>query len=618
MKKRLIYWVSQKPENPVLQKKVQLLEKNGSKVILIPSFTELIDHYRSQRSAVIVVTDDFAHDEIDEALTLLNLQPEFLAVRFVLALTESNHKIIQKAVQVGFRDVIALDIADTIWLQSFNFSTSSKPLRAYSPIPQVSLRNLCTVNLPVRIVWISKKEIHFEARLKTKPGERLKLKSLLGYELGSKWLSLKVLKHHSTNLSYRHSDAYTCSWEPLKSGTSEINTRDVSDCLDSFERKPPIKGFIAVSSMVLREQLLKRFSQKDIDLTVALQRKSIALEPKFLNPDFIFIEAGLTTGKNQDLLKELLANKNDRCPIYILGENASADDYVDLSEEQRKHIVVINRFQHNFTEKILSHVDGGRVPKSRHEHFYIPKDNILSFAEIAFSARLTQIHPYSLSLALPFSLPTYGMIGVSAPLLTAATGRVCYSKITATSYQENSEIDGFPYIVQCRLSDLVANERRSLAAGIQKLFEKHFYLGLDNAKSDEEKNDEQKHNNTRSDRKTLEMSVDLQSIAEEHKKHPEPVIELDNTEPNPKDLETLRNDVPISEVVSYRPPKKQFFASFKKYKRDLKVLTIILFVLVGIGYLVLKYRPTIQDGGHIFSEQLLKYQNRGRTSTPSP
>lgn len=592
-----IYWLLE-PGNLTAAhgKKINTLRSRHIEVSLLSSFQQLFEAYNTLRTSAVIIGDEFSEDELIDGIQDMSNHPDLDSTRFILSISKNNEIIVQKSWQHGFRGVLPLDLDDETWFQRFDFATSGSKTKFPHAASQMTLSHISAVRIPTRLVWIDKDFVQIESKVKLEEGARFKLMGGLANYLGVKWVTLSVRKHRMTNLRFRLSDGYMCSWQ-LPDSVSHKKS-ELLDKLEDQKVKAPYKAYLAISSYVMRQALLKHLESPHISINVALHKNSMIEEPKYLNPDITFIDESLTKGKNADSFRKMLDNIGTDALIYILGRDIQPEEYQSLENERNQKFHYLNHISPSFKDTIfrrLSHLN--RQKEMTQTAFYIRKDHPLSFGEIILSSRLTKINPHSFEIAVPTKIPKFAVLGIESPLIKKALNRTVFGKVTE-SLEGPSEHNNFPFTIRGYLSDLLESERTDLGRRIAKVFADRI-------------------------KKSLHISQGGSWLGEDEKgsypifEQPAPAVPLKSEAPSTtkmvKELQSLEFDEPDLAVLP-RVKKKRKPTSFKetflKYRRDLGILAVTVFILSILFGLVFFGRVPESEQGKVYSEQLLKFQQR--------
>ncbi len=210
--RREIYWINQESK-VMMQEKIELLKQHHVTVKVISDFASLAKVYPQNRLNTILIDDAVVGGSDPQLLVKLHSHPEFAGVRFILSISQGAEAVIQQAISLGFRDVIPLNINNELWIKRYAYAASGIASDIAEPYPQITLKNISALHIPMRVAWINEKEIWLESRLTPPVGTRLTLAGGLADYMGVKHVALKVMAHHTTNLHFRYSDALQCQWE---------------------------------------------------------------------------------------------------------------------------------------------------------------------------------------------------------------------------------------------------------------------------------------------------------------------------------------------------------------------------------------------------------------------
>ena len=301
------------------------------------------------------------------------------------------------------------------------------------------------------------------------PGDQFKLSGGIADFIGIKGLSLKVEEKRKESLRYRFSAGYICKWSVPKAFENQISR--LLEELSARNDKAPKKVFIAISTYKTRHKLIQRLKGKNLSISISLQKSSIIEEVKFLDPDIIFIEKNLTEGANRDMFAKVLSNTRGDVPIFILDSDINETNYLHLEEDRRKSFIFLGKFRPNFQDMVMSKLKNQKSTIDIPSSFYISSENQISFAELNCPTKLLKIHPESIELATPFKLVNYCLISIDSALTKKVTDRNIYGKIINSFSHYEHELQSFPFMINCYLSDLLSFERSNMTQEIINRFE---------------------------------------------------------------------------------------------------------------------------------------------------
>ena len=305
MSKKTVYWLSRQISLRAKQK-IEVLSQSGFKVLVVKSVTELNRKFPKQRALSIIVGDGGDLVEVKSNIKNITEDPEYGSIRLVLSVSSRLSKLPYAAMDYGFRDIIPLDFSDKLWLRKFLFAVGLNNDFGPALEPSLTMHQMATANIPSRASWISASHIWIESRLNPKVGSNLQLKGTLAAQLGVKSISLQVEKKFNTHLHYRYSEALLCRWSiPTKLNK---NKQLLLKLLSEHYSTKPIYVFMGMSSGIEREKIKRALNRKNIHLHLALQKKSLVDEPKYISPDVMILDYKLASGRNSKLFDKILRN----------------------------------------------------------------------------------------------------------------------------------------------------------------------------------------------------------------------------------------------------------------------------------------------------------------------
>jgi hypothetical protein len=452
---REIYWISAEI-HPAMQEKIDILKKLKVDVKVLPDFPTLARTYPSARLNTIVIDDGLIDSKNSELLGRLTSHPEYAGVRFILSITRHQNDIVDRAISLGFRDVIPLDGSADLWVRRYSFASSGQAADMAEPYPQITMKNISALHIPARIAWMNDKELWLESRLTPPVGTILTLGGGVAEFLGVKHLTLKVMAHHTTHLHFRYSDALLCRWDIAKVHQDKKNV-----LLDFFKQQPriaPHRIYCIIRSPELRRDLIRRLDTQRFQISIALNKTNMVHEPRFIGPDVIIIEDRMCMGPNRAAFKEMLDNLITDIPILIVGPHVMEDKFTDISRNFR--ILRSPKLPANLDEYLIE--QAGKTEQTQASVTFVPKNHKLSFANIAIPARMTRLHPDAAQLAIAYPLGRYGICGLEAPLFHNTLGRRVYFKVTDCQGHSQTSLQEFPYKIDGLLVDIRQTERRQL------------------------------------------------------------------------------------------------------------------------------------------------------------
>lgn len=456
-----IYWVCRELSEGVKQK-VKLLQKYHIAVKLLSDFQSLLKAYGENRLNTIIIGDEGDQQQLENAMMRLSNHPEYAGVRFILSLSRSHAENVNRAVDLGFRDIIPVDLTDSLWLRRYAFASSGRPTELNPPHPQMSMQAIASVQIPGRIAWLTNKELWLETRLTPPVGSELNISGGLADLLGLKQVRLKVMNRYRSHLHFRYSEALLCRWEIAPS--HQLKKIAVQDFLDEQVAGANYRFYAIVKNRELRNLLVKKLPADRFHLTVALNKNNMIQEPRYISPDAVLIEDKMCMGAHQSNFEEMLENLDIQVPVFIFGDVAKA-----ILPKSEHRIIPVTSLNIDFKEFFESSLG---PPKSvNQEATPIPKNSPVSFANILLPARLTGVHPDYIEIASGYPLGRFGLFGVEAPVFQNAVNQRVHGKVLDTFEGDSSgQLKEFPYRSRAIVVDLAKPEREALSKHLVDLF----------------------------------------------------------------------------------------------------------------------------------------------------
>ncbi len=585
---REIYWISNKA-NSALQEKIDVLKKMKVEAKVLPDFQSLVRAYATARLNTIVVDDTIIDAKASEQLGKLSSHPEYAGVRFILSISLDQADIIERAISLGFRDVIPLDLSSDQWARRYSFASSGRALDMAEPYPQITMKNISALHIPARIAWMNDTELWIESRLTPAVGTQLTLGGGIANYLGVKHLTLKVMEHHNTHLHFRYSDALLCRWDIAKAHQAKK-----SILLDFFKQQPtiaPVRVYTVMRSAELRKDFLRRLDLHRFQISIALNKTNMIHEPRYIGPDVIVIEDRMCMGDHRVAFKEMLDNLVTDIPILVVGPHAMEDKFSDISRSIR--ILRSHKLPANLDEYLIE--QAGETQQTRSSVTFIPKGHSISFAHIAIPARITKLHPDAAQLAIHYPLGRFGMCGLESPLIHNTLGRHVQFKVTECYAHNQASLNEFPYKIDGLLVDVRQAERHLIKDHLIEYYRQKIEESLSPRRK-------QPHAPPQVEREQARPVVEEVSTKQESRAIPGPeVIEI-----NPS-AEDLYPESPLDRAV----------ASWSHISAEWKVVGITI-LLFGVLFILLFFiRPSQEQLGGFMTEQLKIFQQQ-HGSRPSP
>lgn len=456
-----IYWVCRAVTADVTRK-VNLLQKYHISVRLLSDFQSLLKAYSENRLNTIIIGDEGDTQQLENAMMRLSNHPEYAGVRFILSLSRSHAQNVNRAVDLGFRDIIPIDLGDSLWLRRYAFASSGRPTELNPPHPQMSMQGIASVQIPGRVAWITEKELWLETRLTPPVGTELSLSGGLADLLDLKQIRLKVMNRYRSHLHFRYSEALLCRWEVAPS--HQVRKLAVQNFISEQGALAHYRFYAIVKNRELRNLLVKKLPADRFQLTVALNKNNMIQEPRYISPDAVIIEDKMCLGPHLANFEEMLKNLDPQVPVFVLGEAAHS-----IKSNTEHRMIPITSPLIDFKDYFESELGAPKVVN--HEATPIPKNNPLSFANILLPARITNLHPDYVEIASGYPLGRFGLFGIESPVFQSAVEQRVHGKVLDTSEGDISgQLKEFPYRSRAIIVDLAKPERERLAKHLVDLF----------------------------------------------------------------------------------------------------------------------------------------------------
>lgn len=480
MKKRLIYWLTPYV-TPEQHEKAALLSGRYFIVRFFKDVPSMLLEFASQRAAVLMIGDAGPRDEVKAIMTKLAATPETYGVRFVLGFSDSQSEAIKIAFAFGYRDMLPFDLDAAQWLRRFSFSTSGTPTAMHAPAPMMTMNAISAVSVPARVVWLSPSKLRLETKVLPQVGTKLHLSGPIAHYLGLNTVTLTVEEHVKHNLRFRFAEAMVCRWTTPEQVLPKKNL--LIEHLRKVDTGAACRVFCILHSGDIRTDLMETLRPPRFEIATALNKKSIVEEPKYFSPHIVFIEDRLCDDEHFPYLQEVAKIIGEEVPIVIIGTNTN---YERLRTMGRK-IIPLPQIRPTLPrmifEKYLPKFAARTSYGEPNDAFLVNVASDFSMAEIRVAARLRQLHPHAVQIALATKLGNFGLCRIDAPFLGKWVGHGVYAKITDSYLDTRMQTDGFPNLIDCTLINVKADERTAMAAGILDIMHRQLVKGKTEAEA---------------------------------------------------------------------------------------------------------------------------------------
>lgn len=427
VQKRRAFWLTG-AVSEIERDRALLLNDHGFEVQFFTSIDSFLRELDVRRAGIIIVSDHELPAATKNVFHMLMNTPEIQGAKMIYNCAEPETDLRMLAAGAGFRDIIPESLEDAHWLQRFRFATASRPAEFRQPPVQATMHVISALTLPARIVWISPEQIRIECRVRPPVGATFSLTGALADACGVSALSLKVRATERSNLLYRFSDALICDWS-VPASAKEI-AAEVLRNIRLQDPGPRCRVFVAVQHSGLRREVLSRFEDPRFEIASAIQKHSIAHDPKFFSPDIVLIEASLCALDNEHF-STMMAHLPEHAAVVIFGKVAN---FAALRARfAPRTIIALGAVPRDITTSALNRFMPVRKKiedLSKINGSWVPSESPFSVGAVSFSARLNRIHPTAASLSLPFQVTNFALARIDSPFIRKSTGASLLLKVT--------------------------------------------------------------------------------------------------------------------------------------------------------------------------------------------
>ncbi len=457
------FWITAAP-TPLHVERVALLNQSGFDVLVISGLQELLLHNASQRASCILIdTPEPGSTERVQMINQLAMMPEMNGVRFILIATQHTPEAYRVAVAENFRDIIPLKLEASAWLHRVQFATGAKPSEFTAPLCEISMNQVAVAMAPARIIWINETHIRIECRGSQRIGSALQMTGPIASNFGVPHISLTVESIHKDQLQYRFSQALVCRWRVAAAHSQQVSA--VIARLPTSHQGTKLRAFVAVSKSDLRKSIITNLSAANYDIKVGLQRNNLAAELQYFSPDVIFFDDKLFQNLTESELSDIFAPLSAEIPAVIFGAQADQPRFGKALGKRRffvesdaNHAALQNAAsRYRLTASLMT-------SKSAVVTRPIPVDHPWSKIDVLVPARLVSLNPLVGEISLPYSMGSFSLAKLEAPILRRSLGRDPYIKITNTSEIRSSlHASQFSHHAHFYLADVDRDEQLKLA-----------------------------------------------------------------------------------------------------------------------------------------------------------
>lgn len=469
MKRSGIYWLC--PQiNETHQRRAAILDEVGYQVYFFSNLEALIREVSIKRARVIVLGDEWDRETTLKCIQTFANIPDINGARLLLSNSKNDSDIMQAACLEGFRDMIPCDLEDTEWLQRFEFATSGMESILDLHEDLKKFEEKIEINLPARIVWIGPQTLWLESKTIANVGDTIRLKGALADRLGLKEIHGIVTEKQKSHLSYRFSEALVINW--AKDASERANPqklKDLREYLTKIDLGLRPKVFLAIQSPALRTTILRYTNRLKHEVHTALNKTSLAYEPRYFTPDLIFIEEQLTNGEGHQAFLEMVRFLPEHATIVTIGNRYEGAD-IKISSGNRR-MRTLRHIPTNLADLIERDYLAGFYQKKPEDGSirpsFLPHDHAISYAQVSTDAKIQSADYLQIEISCASRINTYSLLKAEGTKLNNLLGGPAFLKVVASPNPNDVEINP-PYRFKAHLCNLVEALRVNLVKSAKR------------------------------------------------------------------------------------------------------------------------------------------------------
>ena len=442
-----------------LAQKLAVLGSNGFKPQLFSEVEALIKAFKHTRVPIVVIDDQRGKAAVLDDIKKFNGEPEFSGVRFILSVMTPEMEIFIRAVQYNFRDLIALDLPDSLWLERFQFAGSGSKMHVELPPCQLVCPDLAAIRVPGRITMLTETHVWLETPVDVKEGEVLSITGPLPENFGLKSMNLTVETKYRQDLYFRFSQGLMCRWSL---GTAlEAKKAELLERLRQTMQRPSIKGYVGIKNRELRGEVISQLRALDIMVYPALNMSSMAKEPVIVGPHLIIVDDQIMLSPGfKATFAATMRQLAGQPPLFVLTRPETTQMIKDLGLGGMA--TICPSLAQIPLRQLVENLQRAGQEKRAKNMVYIQKNHPLSHINVTISARLVQIHPLCAQFALPIPLHKFSLAMVDVPFLKRGLDAPLVAKIVNCYLHAEPNHTEFPFIIDCTLSGLTRFQRDAI------------------------------------------------------------------------------------------------------------------------------------------------------------
>lgn len=580
--RKTVYWITEKV-NDQHKKQATFLEGKGFQLRFFTSLRDLLAAFSQQRTSIIIVSDTGPINYVTETIKTLNNLPEAQGVRLVLSMESDERKILDLASNCNFWGFIAIDIPWQQWYQQFAFAVGSGQKRHERPANVISSSTISSLEMPARVVWISRTKIRIESRIRPPIGSQINLTGIIADFLGAKYLSLHVRDIQNSHLIYRHSDAIIADWTIPDQNRARV--REFFRNLENASSSHRFHIFTAMKSRRLRHKFSEHLVNSPMfRVHAALKKQTLMDEIRYFSPDLFVVDESFCMENKSFLKTEVFPNLNREVQVICFGSSEnSKENFDELDRKIYFSSVAHDNMGQYLFNRFLKTSNGIRHPSEADGVFHLPPNNQYSRGNILLPARLTGKHPEFCEIQLPVSVANYAIAKLDSPFLKRAISQPVFIKIMDT---EKVDVIEGPFLnkVQGFIMDLSANKKKRLAETIVSELQESFAQYEASTKKSQNLVKEKSDQDSTPKDYDIDIAINRQQDRIESKKA--------------RSQETPFSK-PFMELIKPFQTK-----GFKHFVTFISVTTIMVGIIWGIAILIEPYR---EKSGKRYTESLFNF-----------
>jgi hypothetical protein len=170
---------------------------------------------------------------------------------------------------------------------------------------------------------------------------------------------------------------------------------------------------MAINNQDTLNQLHLALEPLNIAITCAKNLNNLIIEPAYLTPYLIIVDACFIEKPNEPFYRAMLKNTSSQTTIVIFGKSdkVSKAYATSLTDGKNLRFIADQGALATLVQELMAEL---ALPESR---FYIKRDHALSYTKVLFSSEIVSIHPHLFRLTLPHNLTPFALIAMQCKAL---------------------------------------------------------------------------------------------------------------------------------------------------------------------------------------------------------